>query len=218
MVDTEDPLCAAATLFEMQDFVVLAFTEPALFHRLLQMLAAPIHARTEQVAREFPGRLWRIYGPEYAAEPYLPPRLFREYVARYVSPMAQMIHRHQGFVRLHCHGKIRNNLPHMVELGADAIDPVEPPPQGDVSLQYVRQQYGRQLVLFGNLEVADIETMEPGKLDAAVQRALREGTGGAGRGFVLMPSSSPCGRTISPRALQNYRTMVRRTHDWHVEH
>ena len=43
MVDTEDPLCAAATLFSMEDYTIIALTEPALFHRLLEKLARPIH-------------------------------------------------------------------------------------------------------------------------------------------------------------------------------
>jgi hypothetical protein len=57
MVDTEDPLCAAATLFSMQDYTIIAFTENQLFHQLLEKLAKPLHRRTEHVAREFPGRL-----------------------------------------------------------------------------------------------------------------------------------------------------------------
>jgi hypothetical protein len=210
MIDTEDPLCAAATLFDMEIYTILAFSEPALFHRLLQKLAAPIHRRTEQVARQLPGRLWRIYGPEYASEPFLPPRCFEEYVVRYTGPMVGMIQRHGGWVRLHCHGRIRNILDHMVAMGIDAIDPIEPPPHGDVSLEMVRRRYGQQLVLFGNLEVADIEHMEPAKFDRLVQRTLEEGTAVQGRGFVLMPSSSPCGRKLSRRALQNYETMVQR--------
>ena len=99
MVDTEDPLCTAATLFDMQQFTVVAFTEPLLFHRLLEKLARPIHARTQQVARDFPGHLWRIYGPEFATPPYLPPRLFHEYVVRYTGPMVRMIQQHGGFAR-----------------------------------------------------------------------------------------------------------------------
>jgi hypothetical protein len=71
MVDTEDPLCAAATLFSMQDFTVFAMTENALCHRLLAKHARYIQRRTEEVARQLPGRLWRIYGPEFATEPYL---------------------------------------------------------------------------------------------------------------------------------------------------
>lgn len=39
-------------------------------------------------------------------------------------------------------------------------------------------------------------------------RRLREGTEGAGRGFVLMPSACPYGRVLSERALRNYETMI----------
>jgi len=74
MVDTEDPICAAATLFGMEDYTVLALTEQELFHRLLEKLSRQIWCRTEKVAAELPGRLWRIYGPEFATEPYLPPK------------------------------------------------------------------------------------------------------------------------------------------------
>lgn len=161
MVDTEDPLCAAATLFRMEDFTIFAMTENALCHRLLEKCARTIQHRTEQVARQFPGHLWRLYGPEFATEPYLPPHLFDEYVARYTGPMVSAIKSHGGFARVHIHGKIRNILDAVVGMGADAIDPIEPPPQGDVDLAFVRAKYGTDLVLFGNLEIADIENAEP---------------------------------------------------------
>jgi uroporphyrinogen-III decarboxylase len=209
MVDTDDPICAAASLFSMEDFLTLALTEPKLFHRLLERLSRPIYARTRCVAAAFPGHLWRIYGPEYAAEPFLPPRLFREYVVRYTGPMVKMIKKHGGFARIHCHGRIRAILEDIVAMGADAIDPIEPPPQGDVDLSYVRGKYGDRLVLFGNIEVSDIELKEPVEFRTLVERSLTEGTRGRGRGFVLMPSSAPNGRRITPRTLENYEAMVR---------
>jgi hypothetical protein len=208
MVDTEDPLCAAAGLFRLEDFLTLALTEQPLFHQLLEKLSRPIHARTRCIAAAFPGHLWRIYGPEYAAEPFLPPHLFREYVARYTGPMVKMIKKHGGFARIHCHGRLANILDAIVAMGADAVDPLEPPPQGDVELARVRERYGRHLVLFGNLEVSDIETMEPEQFKRVVEKALADGTRGSGRGFVLMPSSAPNGRQITARTLQNYETMV----------
>ena len=62
-------------------------------------------------------------------------------------------------------------------LGADALDPIEPPPQGDVELSYVRQRYGGQLVLFGNLEIADHRTVTAdivrGKGQAGAARRLQ---------------------------------------------
>lgn len=212
MVDTADPLCMAAALFSMQDYTIFAYSEPKLFHRLLEKLAAPIWERTQKVAKAFPAHLWRIYGPEYATEPYLPSWLFEEYVVRYTKPMVDSIRRYGGFPRIHCHGRIKKVLSHFVKMGAVAIDPIEPPPQGDVLLADVRREYGRELALFGNLECSDIENMNPAEFEKVVAKSLRDGTEGEGKGFVLMPSAAPYGRTLSPRALANYETMVRLTH------
>jgi hypothetical protein len=214
MVDTEDPICTAASLFSMEDFTVIALTEQKLFHRLLEKLSRHIYRRTEETAKGFPGHLWRIYGPEYATEPYLPPHLFKEYVVRYTGPMVETIQKYGGFARIHCHGRIRAVLDYIVEMGAAAIDPIEPPPHGDVELEHVRRKYGRELVLFGNLEIADIENMEPNKFEKVVEKTLEDGTSGEGKGFVLMPSSAPNGRKITPRMMANYETMVRLATDF----
>lgn len=214
MVDSDDPICAAAQLFSMDTYTLIAYTESALFHQLLEKLARPLVVRTETVARAFPGHLWRIYGPEYATEPYLPTALFEDYVVRYTKPMIDTIKKYGGYPRVHCHGRIKNVLRSIVAMGADAIDPIEPPPQGDVQLADVRREYGKDLVLFGNIEVSDIENLEPKDFEKIVLDALRDGTHGNGRGFVLMPSSCPYGREISARTLANYETMVRLTREW----
>jgi hypothetical protein len=179
MVDTEDPVCARY-----------------------------IHKRTEKAAREFPGRLWRIYGPEYITEPFLPSSFFKDYVVKYTGPMVQQIKKYNGIVRIHAHGRIKNVLDYIVGMGADATDPVEPPPHGDVELKYLRKNYGKQLVLFGNIEIADIESMQSDKFRSVVKQAVADGTSGEGRGFVLMPTSAPYGRNISELTFRNYQIMI----------
>ena len=47
-----------------------------------------------------------------------------------------------------------------------------------------------------------------------VHKALREGTQGEGRGFVLMPSACPYGRQLSPLALANYRKIIEVVERW----
>ncbi|MDH7601196.1 MAG: uroporphyrinogen decarboxylase family protein [Armatimonadota bacterium] len=209
MIDTADPICLAASLFSLADYTVIAFTEKRLFHQLLEKFARIILPRVEKVASEFPGRLWRICGPEYATEPYLPPELFREYVVPYTGLLVQAIQKHGGFARIHCHGRLKNVLPYIAEMGPAGLDPIEPPPQGDVELLEVRRQYGKEMVLFGNIEVSDIETMPPAEFEKLVAKTLRDGTEGEGRGFVLMPTAAPYGRVVSETTLANYRTMVR---------
>jgi hypothetical protein len=208
MIDTPDPLCEAAALFHMQDYTVLATSEPALFHRLLDRYAAGLEYRTQAVARALPGRLWRIYGPEYASPPYLHPRLFDAYVVARDTPMVRAIQSTGGYARLHCHGNLSRILPAIVATGCDGLDPIEPPPQGDVELSAVRRAYGDRLVLFGNLEASDLENLPTPQFVHKIRRAIREGTQGQGRGFVLLPSSCPYGRELSPLALANYQAMV----------
>ena len=208
MIDTPDPLCQAAALFNLADFTILALTQPALFHRLLERFASILLPQTKAIAHALPGHLWRIYGPEYASPPYLPPRLFREYVVRYDTTMVEAIQHDQGVARIHCHGKIKHILDEIASMGCSALDPIEPPPQGDVELAYVRERYGQQMVLFGNLEASDIEILPTQQFSQKIQRALHEGTAGKGRGFVLMPSACPYGRQLPTLALRNYEKMI----------
>ncbi len=215
MVDMGDPICHAADLFSMEEYTVTALTEQELFHRLLQKFARSLHRQTETISRNFPGRLWRIYGSEYASEPYLPPSLYNEYVVTYTGPMVKMVQQHGGYVRLHSHGRLRNILPYIAAMKIDALDPIEPPPQGDIELYEVREKYGSDCVLFGNIEISDIENLDPDAFTKKVDRALEEGTRGTGRGFVMTPSASPYGRTITQRTLTNYTIMVERTKKFH---
>jgi hypothetical protein len=208
MLNTPDPLCAVAALFEMGDYTVIAMTEQDLFTKALEKAAVLIEWKVDMVARAFPGRLWRIFGPEYASEPYLPPELFDRYVTGYNKRLVEIIHRHGGYARLHSHGNLKNVLDYIVDTGCMGLDPIEPPPQGDVELAYVRKNYGQNMVLFGNLEASDLENLPEDKFREKIKRAISEGTSGEGRGFVLMPSSSPYGRKLSITAMKNYEAMV----------
>lgn len=208
MVDTSDPLCDLAGLMAMQDFSVLCLEEPALIERALERAAAIRLPCIRRISAALPGRLWRIYGPEYASPPYLSPRFYERLMVRWDREVVQAIQAHGGWARIHSHGRLRSVLPQIAALGADGLDPIEPPPQGDMHLAEVRAAIGRDTVLFGNLEMADIENMPTSELRLRVRRALTEGTSGPGRGFVLMPSAAPYGRTLSPLTLANYQAIV----------
>jgi hypothetical protein len=214
MVDIGDPLGQTASLFAPEDYTVLALVEPGLFHKLQEKHARHLYPIVETVARQFPGHLWRVVGSEYASEPFLPPRLYREYEVRYTQPIVETIQRYGGYARLHSHGRLKNILSMIAEMGVSGLDPVEPPPQGDMRLIDVRTAIGDQTVLFGNIEASEIELLSPPAFEARVREALSEGTAGEGRGFVLMPSACPYGRRISADVMANYETMVRLAQEW----
>ena len=214
MVDIGDPLGQTASLFSPEDYTVLGLLEPQLFHALQEKHALYVYPIVETVARDFPGHLWRVVGSEYASEPFLPPRLYAEYELRYTKPLVETIQKHGGYARLHSHGRLKNILHDIAGMGVDGLDPVEPPPQGDMALIDVRRQIGEQVVLFGNIEASEIEMLSPPQFEARVRQALTEGTAGEGRGFVLMPSACPYGRHISADTMANDETMVRLAQEW----
>jgi len=208
LIDTPDPLCLAASLFSMADYTVTAMTEQDLFRQALDRCARALFPRVQAAARALPGRLWRIYGPEYASPPYLPPFLFHDYVVNYDLPLVAAIQSGGGFARIHSHGNLQAIISDIAATGCDGLDPIEPPPQGDVQLSWVRKNYGKDMVLFGNIEVSDIETLPTNDFRKKVESAIEQGTAGSGRGFVLMPSACPYGRNLSPLCLANYEAMI----------
>lgn len=208
MLATGDAINTFANLFGMENFMIIAMTEPELTTRALNKFHRQIVKKVSVVANDNPGYLWRIHGPEYASVPYLPPSLYKKYVADYDCELVDLIHKSNGYARIHQHGNQKDILDYTVETGCDAIDPVEPIPHGDISLLDVRKKYGKQLVLFGDIEITDIENLSETEFKKVVERSVEEGTYGKGRGFVLQPSAAPLGRELSQHTYNNYVTMV----------
>jgi len=207
MLDTSDGVCNVAGLFDMGTWTVMAMTEQDLVTQAIEREHRRQLAWVKAACAALPGRPWRIYGPEYAIEPYMPPALFRKYATNFTKELVAVIQKNGGWARIHCHGKIRNNLDALADMGGDAIDPLEPPPkQGDMTLAEVRERYGDRWTLFGNIEITDIENLPVAEFEKKVATALREGVGG--KGFVMMPSASPYGRNISAKCLRNYERMI----------
>lgn len=206
LCDTGDALGYVAGQFEFGDFTVLAMSEPQLIRRLCDHA----HVRVMHVLRGMLeagcGPLYRIWGPEYATPPYLPPAAFQEFVVPYVTEMVELIHQYGCYARIHSHGKIRQVLEHILATGADATDPVEPPPDGDISLAEVKARYGDRLLLFGNMELKYLEQETPEEIDARVKEMMNAAK--AGGGYVLMPTAAPINIPLSPRTEANYLAFI----------
>lgn len=210
MFDTSDALCMVALLMEMGEFSVMALTEEDLFLQMLQKAQEYLEWRIEAVCRRFPGYLWRIVGPEFAAEPFLPPELFEKYVVPFDSRLVDLIHRYNGRVRMHSHGRLRSVLPMMLDCGIDALDPLEPPQQGDMEIEEIQAVTRDRITLLGTLEITDLENMDPDDFRRFLKTHLQRIPWR--KNFILMPSASPYGRKLNPRTTENYRILVEELH------
>ncbi len=208
MIDTGDALVESASLLSMEEYTVIAMTNPELFTELMKLKQVNLLKKTKIVSELLPNRLWRIYGPEYATPPYLPPYLYEKYVVNFDTDLVSLIKKNGGIARMHQHGNSKDVLRLTLQTGCDGLDPVEPPPQGDITLKEARKICGDKFTLFGNLEINDIEMLPPNEMETKVKTALCEGPDSNGSSFVLMPSASPYGRVLSDTALKNYNKII----------
>ena len=207
MISIGDPLCELAEAFEFGNFLVHAITEtPAIVAALDCLHERCLHTLGRVLAGPVRGVVFRVCGPEYATPPYLPPELFRLFVTRYDAQYVRMIQQAGAFARLHCHGRIGRVIDQVAEMAPDALDPLEPPPDGDIDLAGAKQVLGRRVCLMGGLELKLLECADGASVVDAVRRALAAGKPG-GR-FVIMPSSAPISIPLSPKTEANYLRFI----------
>lgn len=203
LVSVDDPICLAAELFEFGEFTVQATTNLARIRRLLDA----IHEQQMAHLRAILGggveeTLFRICGPEYATPPHLPPHLFDILVAPYLRRIVAAIHEAGAFARVHSHGRIAKVLDAIAAAEPDALDPLEPPPDGDLSLADAKRRVGHRMALMGNIELHWLEGLSSDELERRVRQTMEDGKPG-GR-FVIMPTAAPINVPLSPRTEENY--------------
>ena len=211
MMTLSDPVCQAAELMGMDEFLVLAISEPDFMTCFLDMLYERQLETLKRICRQdVQDVIFRICGPEYCTPPYLPPRLFTRYVTRYIKEYCAVIHAAGGISRVHSHGKVRLVLDDIVETGAMCVDPLEAPPDGDIGLAEVKEKYGDSLILFGNIQLKDLENKTREEVCEITRQAMTDGAPGGG--FILMPTATPINIPLRPETERNILAMIETAH------
>jgi len=125
-------------------------------------------------------------GPELCIPPLMSPKDFDDFVFGLDKPLIEILHGAGARVWVHSHGGMDPVLERFVEMGVDVLNPLEPPPMGDVTLADAFERVGDAMGLEGNIETHDIMASSEEHLRQIVREALATG---AGRRFILCPSS-----------------------------
>ncbi len=81
----------------------------------------------------------------------LTPNLFRQYVLPAYQERCAKLHSAGKFVHAHWDGDTKALLPLAVETGLDGIEAITPKPQGDVTLEEIKEALGEKLFLIDGL-------------------------------------------------------------------
>ena len=93
-----------------------------------------------------------------------------------------------------------------MEMGVDCLNPIEPPPMGDMTLRQAREVVGNRMCLEGNLEADDMFRARAERIRRLVAEAIEDARGG---GLILCPTSGFMEWPIAtPRQVENYLTYI----------
>ena len=207
-VSYADPMYAAASLFDFTEYCVRYATDPAGLIRLMDHLFEQIAEDTRRKALACKGSdvVFLTAGPELATPPMMPPRAFAELVTPYQKRLIEIIHDAGHLAMIHCHGRVRDVLEHMIETGVDAIEPIEPPPQGDITLaELVRRSDGR-LSFVGHIQDQQFHGAPDGTMTRHVEEIARAVDGGTG--YVMAPTCTPFQYPATSTFLRNYTEWI----------
>ena len=206
MIDIADPICTVMDLFNFEDFSILAVAEQDTILRMLNKVFEEKKHFLKEMLQKGAGPLFRVFGPECCTPPFFPHEYFRKYVVDFDKPLIDLIHQHGQLVRLHSHGKIKTVLRDILEMEVDALDPVEAPPSGDITLAEVKAACGGKVCLFGNIQLHDLEQLSATQMRKVVEQCVREGKPDGN--FVALPTATPINVPLSPRTEENLRIFL----------
>jgi len=199
--DLPDALLLTVEIFGFSRFLMLYTDNPSLVFKLLDFFQERILNYAQHILENGAITLYRICGPEYATPPYLSPDSFDKLVTSYDRALISLLHKYGAKARLHSHGKVKKVLPSFLKMDIDATDPLEPSPDGDVTLTEARKILGKTITLFGNIEERLFEIGTKNDVEEAVRKAIEEGA--ANGPFVLCPTAMPLTTPLDRKIQEN---------------
>ena len=197
------PVICAAGMMPYEYFLMLCATEPNLVrelaieckNRLLKILDVLLADRNIDY-------LW-MGGCEWLTPPMGRPEMYAEFIQPHEAELIARAHAAGSLVHVHCHGNMRSTLEMVIERGGDYVEPMEPPPDGDMTMAEAKDLAAGRITLGGSIEARLIECESADVVEQAVRAAFE---GGKHR-MILTTTAGPIDR-MSPTAAENYHRLI----------
>jgi uroporphyrinogen-III decarboxylase len=197
------PFVCVAGMMPYQYFLELCFTELPLLKELTEQCCERVLALLDVVLAERSVEYLWMGGCEWLTPPMGSPQLYAELVQEYERRVIERAHAAGALVHVHCHGNVRSTLELVIERGGDFFEPVEPPPDGDITMAEAKKLAAGRITLGGNIEARILANESPETVEAAARAAFE---GGKER-MILRNTAGP-GGPMTPEMLANYHRMI----------
>jgi hypothetical protein len=197
------PFVCVAGMMPYQYFLELCATELGLIRELTAICHGRIMSVLDVLLAEKTIEYVWMGGCEWLTPPMGSPRLYEELVQPFETDLISRMHEAGALCHIHCHGNVRSTLEMVIERGADFFEPVEPPPDGDITFAEAKAIAAGRMTLGGNVEARVLENESVQAAEAAARSAFEGGK----EHMVLQTTAGPIG-TVTPRMLANYHRMI----------
>ncbi len=191
MVTSHGPFTTACSLRGTEQFLIDMMQDPdyaqLLLERVTDTIAALMRGYLDACGDYID--MIELPGDDYASNTNLivSPRLFRSFIKPQISRLVGIVKSYRSDIKvmLHSDGLIEKLLPDFVEIGVDAVHPLEPVEA--MEQERIKQEFGAQLAFIGGI---DISHALPGSRNDVIEEVkLRIDQFAPGGGYVLAPSN-----------------------------
>ena len=199
-----EPFSATSALYDFEDFCLRCAIDPKPIRKFIDWHAERAKESLRLLTEACEGMtcVFHTGGVERCTPPMLSPQLFAEVITPNLTEMTRIIHDAGFLAGVHCHGRVRHVLPEIVKAGTDALEPIEPPKQGDITLAELMEQAEGKLCLIGYIQDQEFYTAKPGDMAKRVEEIRRVVDGRTG--YVMTPTCTPFEHPCSETYQRNY--------------
>jgi hypothetical protein len=203
LIELWHPLGFLVRRANLEEVYTWFVTHPRLIHRFLENANTQVAEAVRALCAAGQGPFFSVTAHEMLIPPWMGPDKFDEFVFPYDKAVNDAIHRNGGRLRAHCHGNCMSYLAKMNDMGIDSVEPLEPPPFGDVDLARAKRLVGDRMLLSGNITSNSFPMMSRTEVREQVKRAIE--TAGRGGGFTLRTT----GGEAATNSVKNSEQMVK---------
>ena len=197
------PFVCVAAMMSYEMYLELCITDLPLIERLTAICTERTLAILDaSLASGTVDYVW-MGGCEWLTPPMGSPALYEALVQPSESAVIERIHSAGALAHVHCHGNVASTLERIIVRGGDFTEPVEPPPDGDITFADAKQLAAGRITLGGNVEARLMENEDATAVEAAARAAFE---GGSER-MVFQTTAFPI-QPVQGQLLANYHRLI----------
>lgn len=123
------------------------------------------------------GAVWVVDDVAFGTGPMISPKALNDHVFTWYAQIAKKCHAKGAPLIMHSDGDMRQLIPSLIEIGLDALHPIDP---NCMDIREIRKEYGQDLCLIGNVSNELLRSGTPEEVRITVKALLKDLAPGGG--------------------------------------